>query len=495
MSRLPLPFKILLWFFLNLAFLLAGFLLLFNTEYRFELDWVFSSHAQNRVNAMRDLIVDDLDATSPDEWDEVIERFSNAYHVRLALFDERGGYLLGAPDPLPSEVRSRMVPARASARLPNASPGATPLRSEASAATLALLQSADPTRYWLLVGARLDNPRLGGLMRVFLVAQSASPAMGGLIIDPTPWLRLGLGAVVFSVLFWLPLLRGITRAIGQVTAAARRIAQGHFDARVVTRRRDELGVLAEAINGMAVRLDGLLRGQKRFLGDVAHELCQPLAHLQMTLGILEQQAPDDRQRQYARSAMNKAERMARLVDELLVFSRASLAAPTAALQPVDVAAAVRAAVAQEAPDHPADIQLDLPPGLRVLADADTLTRAVANLLRNALRYGGGAVMVRASREPDTIALQVVDRGPGVPPDDLPKIFDAFYRVDTARTRETGGVGLGLSIVKTGIEAGGGTVGARNRPGGGLEATLRLPAAPPAPAEEKPATLASSGGSS
>ena len=481
-SRLPLPLKILLWFFLNLGLLLLGCLLLFNTEYRFDLDWVFSSHAQNRVNAMRDLIVDDLDNTVPEEWDEVVERFSDAYHVRLALFDDRGRYLLGSVDALPPEVRSRMVPSRAAHALHSPAAGAdtTPRLAESGTSTKALIHTANPTRYWLLVGARVNNNQAGGPMRIHVVAESASAAMGGLVIDPAPWLRLGLGAVVFSVLFWLPLLRGITRTIAQMTTAARRIAQGRLDARVVTRRRDELGVLAETINGMAERLDSLLHGQKRFLGDVAHELCQPLARLQMTLGILEQQAADERQARSVRSAMDKAEHMARLVDELLVFSRASLAAPAAAPQAVDVLAAARAAANQEASEHPEAIRLDVPPELRALADPDTLTRTLANLLRNSLRYGGagrGSILVRATATNDGTEISVADRGPGVPEEDLPRIFDAFYRVDTARTRETGGVGLGLSIVKAGVEAGGGTVAARNRRGGGLEVTLRLPGAP------------------
>ena len=387
-SRLPLPFQILLWFFLNLALLLAGFLLLFSTEYRFDLDWVFSSHAQARVDAMRDLIVDDLDNTNPEEWDEVVERFADVYHVRLALYDERGAFLLGSVDALPSVVRSRMHPTRPVSPLGNAPAALASPRTESFTSTKALIQTADPTRYWLLIGARVDNARVGGPMRVFFVTESASAAMGGLIIDPSPWLRLGLGAVVFSVLFWLPLLRGITRSIGQVTHAARLIAQGRLDARVHTRRRDELGVLAEAVNGMAVRLDGLLQGQKRFLGDVAHELCQPLARLQLTLGILEQGAGDERQGRYVRTAMEKAGQMARLVDELLVFSRASLAASTVPPQPVEVLAAARTAAAQEIPEG-TGVRLDIPPGLHVLAEPDTLTRALANLLRNALRYGGG----------------------------------------------------------------------------------------------------------
>ena len=462
-SRLPLPFKILLWFFLNLALLLAGFLLIFSAEYRFNLDWIFSSHAQQRVDAMRDLIADDLDTHAPDEWDDVVERFADAYHVRLGLFDDRGRHLLGSVDDLPPEVRIRLRP------------GPAP-------AGRAFIHTDAPTRYWLVVGARVDNPRAGSPLLLHVVAESTSASMGGLVIDPAPWLRVGAAAVVCSVLFWLPLLRGITRSIAEVTHTAREIAQGRLDARVASRRRDELGVLAEAINGMAARLDGLLHGQKRFLSDVAHELCAPLAKLQMTLGIIEQRAADEPQQTYARTAMQKAEQMARLVDELLVFSRASLEASTVLPQPVDVLAAAREAVAREGADH-ADIRLEIHAGLRVLADPAGLTRALANLLRNALRYGGreaGAVSVRAAVEPQdaaTVAISVGDRGPGVPEADLPKIFDAFYRVDTARTRETGGVGLGLSIVKNSVEAVGGTVAVRNKPGGGLEVTLRLPLGP------------------
>ena len=217
-SRLPLPLKILLWFFLNLALLLAGFFLIFSAEYRFNLDWIFSSHAQQRVDAMRDLIVDDLDSHAPDEWDDVIERFADAYHVHLGLFDDHGRRLLGSVDDLPAEVRLYLRPAA------NAADG------NPAPATRAFIHTDAPTRYWLIVGARVENARTGGPLLLHVVAESVSASMGGLVIDPAPWLRLGAAAVVCSVLFWLPLLRGITRSIGQVTHAAREIAEGRLDA-------------------------------------------------------------------------------------------------------------------------------------------------------------------------------------------------------------------------------------------------------------------------
>ena len=465
-SRLPLPLKILLWFFVNLGLLVVMGVLLFRAQYHFTFDWLFANSIHQRVDAARDLLADDLNTRPPDDWEEVIGRFAAAYHVNLALYDEDGRHLLGPVEALPEEVRAqlRLWPRAATHRQ----------------GQRAFVRTGSPTRYWLLFTAQVDNPQAGGPIALDVVAESPDANMGGLVIDPTPWVRLALGTVVFSVLFWLPLLRGVTRAIAQVTDAARRIAEGRLDTRVPTRRRDELGVLATAINQMAVRLDGLLHGQKRFLGDVAHELCAPLARLQLTLGIIEQRAVDEPQRRYAQTAMEKAAQIAGLVDQLLAFSRASLGGSSVRLQPVDVRAAAGSAVEHETGGADARIAVEIPPGLSVRADPDLLVRALGNLLRNAIRHGGeaGPITLRAEEAADGVSIAVADRGPGVPEEELPKIFDAFYRVDTSRTRETGGVGLGLSIVKMCVEACGGTVAANNQPAGGLVVTLRLPAAEP-----------------
>lgn len=112
----------------------------------------------------------------------------------------------------------------------------------------------------------------------------------------------------------------------------------------------------------------------------------------------------------------------------------------------------------------------------MLADGELLVRAVSNLLRNAIHHGGnsGAVTIAAAREQEGVAIRVADCGPGVPEEELPKLFDAFYRLDSSRARETGGVGLGLTIVKTCVESCGGTVVAQNREPHGLEVVIRLP---------------------
>jgi two-component system sensor histidine kinase CpxA len=113
-----------------------------------------------------------------------------------------------------------------------------------------------------------------------------------------------------------------------------------------------------------------------------------------------------------------------------------------------------------------------------MADSELLVRALSNLLRNAIRHGGssGAISVTARREGEEVSIRITDRGPGVPEEELPKLFDAFYRLDRSRTRETGGVGLGLTIVKTCVESCQGSVVARNHPPHGLEVEIRLPVA-------------------
>jgi len=467
--RLPLSAKILLWFFLNLAALAAVFILLFNAQFRFDLDWVFASSARQRVDALRDLIVEELNTNSPDDWDGVMERFGDAYHVHFALFENNGAHQIGQIPPLPQEVQDRM---KASPQKPTPSSGLARAQVPLSP-DRAFLRTTEPTRYWLLLHANVHNPQAGNPLQVFLVAQADSLSVGGLILDPVPWLALAVGAIIFSVLFWLPLLRGITRSIAQITDTTRQIAAGRFDVRVSSRRSDELGLLSEVINQMAARLDGLVKGQKRFLGDIAHELCSPLARLQMILGIMEQRGGVGCE-EYTKSATDKAGQIAALVNELLLFSRASLGDSAARLSRVNLGEVVEEAIQRE-DSQSAQIEREIPFGITACADAELLVRALANLIRNSIRYAGeaGPITISATQQGGCVVVSVADCGPGAPEEELAKIFDAFYRIDPSRTRETGGTGLGLTIVKTCVESCGGTVQARNRQPNGLEVVVTL----------------------
>ncbi len=573
--RLPLYGKILTWFFLNLVIVSAVVAALFTAQFHFNLDWVFSTAGTSeRLEAVRNLILGELEASRPDEWEQVLQRYSEAYHVHFALFDEEGRALVGGIPELPAEVQKRIIerpppfgfpsftrratpprvaptpevskPATATdgprpigangtdrTNRPYATPAATtspnppttnpatptpiatprtiaPSPSLQSSTTpappatprrsrlplRALMRTESPAQYWLLASGRLESPLLGEPMRIVLVARSQTISAGGLILDPWPWLYLGLGIVLFSLVFWWPLIRSITRTIRRMMQTTRQIADGRFDVRVNLRRRDELGSLSDSIDQMAVRLDGLVTGQKRFLGDIAHELCSPLARLQMALGILEQKASAE-QVPFVQIASEKAQQISALVGELLSFSKAAFGASAVKLQPVPLRAVLEEAIHREKPEGdptPAIEIQNIPEDLQVTGDPDLLLRAFSNLIRNALQHAGptsGPITIRTASPAEAVArdpafqkemppdgvggttIIVADQGPGVPPDELSKIFDAFYRLDTSRTRDTGGTGLGLAIVKTCIDSCYGSVSARNGQPTGLEVRVTL----------------------
>jgi two-component system sensor histidine kinase CpxA len=302
-----------------------------------------------------------------------------------------------------------------------------------------------------------------------------TPSLGvsPLLFNPKPWIAVAAGIILFSILFWLPMARNLTSPITQMTRATESIAEGRFDIQLSDSRRDELGRLSHAINRMAARLKALVTGQKRFLGDAAHELCSPLARMEIALGILEERA-DAKSLPYVRDVREEVTHMRKLANELLSFSKASLGEGRVKLEPVNVAEIIEAAIRLEKSDH-CPIESAPPRDLFVRGNFELLQRAVANLLRNALRYAGaaGSVSINAWREQDRVFITVSDQGPGVSPRELDKLFDPFYRVDPSRTAETGGAGLGLAIVKTCVEACGGVVRATNRIPHGLEVRICL----------------------
>jgi two-component system sensor histidine kinase CpxA len=184
-------------------------------------------------------------------------------------------------------------------------------------------------------------------------------------------------------------------------------------------------------------------------------------------------------RPYVSTIDEEVQHMSSLVNELLSFSKASLGA-SAALEPVDLAETVARAVERERTAEAA-IQIDIPASLFVSAQPDYLFRSVSNVLRNAIRYAGAEGPIEISVRPvdGQAVISVADHGPGVPPAELEEILKPFYRPEGARQRETGGVGLGLAIVRSCMEACGGTVSCRNRDPKGFLVELRIPIQPSA----------------
>ena len=255
-----------------------------------------------------------------------------------------------------------------------------------------------------------------------------------------------------------------------ITEGAESIAEGDFEVEVATSRLDEIGQLSRSLQKMAGKLDDLVSGQKRFLGDIAHELCSPLVRIRMGLGVLENQLnADDRKK--LETVGGEVEELSQLVNELLDFSKASIQPKSLAVTEINLEAFCSEVISREGAGE--DIQLSIPGSLKLVTNEDLLRRALSNVVRNAVRYAKEIEIVVRERN-GMIELEVSDRGPGISDDWLEHIFEPFTRPDIARTREAGGAGLGLAITKTCIESLKGRITASNRSEGGLSVLLKLP---------------------
>ena len=468
------------WFFLNLLFIGTVLGLLANASLgNLPKPLRLRIEASQRIEALAQLLIDEVRDKTLAERDAILQRYSAAYSVGFMLYDNDSGERLGGlAMPLPAEVVKEL---RTPPPPPNAQPEEGVRRDQLPPNVprpplrTFTLTTANPRRYWM--GARVpvfdkDRP-IRRRATLFVVSDSLSG--NGLFFDPWPWVLTGVLIIALSILFWLPFVGQLTRFIAQMTRATEQIAEEQFDVRVNERRGDELGRLGKAINHLAARLAGFVHGQKRFLGDISHELNSPLARMQFALSILEERVPPA-QRAYVTDVQEEAQLMARLVAELLDYSKAGIKTQPVRLEPVRLRALAQQVIAREAADHNG-IDLAIDEALTVTAQPELLARALGNVLRNAVRHASaaGPITLTGEQTDKQIQLRVSDHGPGVPDEALSRLFDPFYRVENDRARATGGAGLGLAIVKSCVEACQGSVLARNRHPHGLEVILTLQA--------------------
>ncbi|MEO7933554.1 MAG: HAMP domain-containing sensor histidine kinase [Chthoniobacterales bacterium] len=479
--KLPLSLRILGCFFLNLLLLGLAFWAFFRFQLHFGLDSLFAAQSMDRVVAVQRLVEDELQTTPRENWDAILKRFESAYGIQFALFDSAQTQLAGSPLALPRELRERLPPAprqrdrpppprefEPDRPMPDRPPLAGPPMGPRPEERPPQLLHAD-AQYWISMHLRPHPSARPGPLLLVLVSKNLTA--GGLIFDPKPWLIAALGVLGLSVLFWLPLVRGMTQAISEMTRATGQIAAGHFEIHAPENRSDELGTLGGSINRMASRLSAFILGQKRFLGDTAHELVSPLARMEMGLSILQSRA-SEKDRAHLNDVHEEVRLMSGLVNELLSFSKASLGLSPQHLQAIPLAELIDKTLKREAAG---DVTRALADGLKVLGDFELLQRALGNVVRNSQRYAGDA-SISATRSGNEVILTVSDNGPGIPESALTQIFDPFFRVDLSRDRATGGTGLGLAITKSCVEACGGKVTCRNRTPHGLEMRFVLQAA-------------------
>jgi signal transduction histidine kinase len=279
---------------------------------------------------------------------------------------------------------------------------------------------------------------------------------------------IGASAVglVSAILLAVLVARQIERPLAEVARAARRIAAGSYEARVGRPRSHELASLADSFNQMAASLEDQERHRRDLVLNFAHELRTPLTNLHGYLQALRDGVVPASPDTYS-SLQQEVDRLRRLSSSLDVLATGG----SAARVPVelDLVPMVTALMELHRPTFARrglQVSVSLPPQLWVRADADALAQVLGNLLQNAGRYApeGGSVWVRAESKPDSVVMSVANSGEGIASDDLPHVFERFYRVEKSRAASTGGAGIGLAVVKELVEACGGSVGVDSRPG-------------------------------
>ena len=290
----------------------------------------------------------------------------------------------------------------------------------------------------------------------------------------------GLLAVVIALLFTVFLSRRISAPIKALTNAAGRLGQGDLSQRVQVKDRGEVGELAEAFNSMASDLERAEQLRRNMVTDTAHELRTPLSNVMGYLeairdGVITPSA------EVVRSLDEEVALLSRLIDDLQELSLAEASELRLDCQAEDISRLIQQTVAAKQTMAEAKgvlLSTELPDRLPLVnIDSQRISQVLRNLLENALAHilEGGSITVTASHEDNRqVKVAVMDTGEGVPPEELPYIFERFYRVDKSRTRATGGSGLGLTIAKRLIEAHGGKIEAHSEPGRGSCFTFTIP---------------------
>jgi signal transduction histidine kinase len=298
----------------------------------------------------------------------------------------------------------------------------------------------------------------------------------GLKIGLWPSVSGVIAAAVAMTMVWF-LARGMTSPLREMAAAASEMAKGNYDRRVHSASRDEVGELARAFNRMAADLAETDRVRRDLVANVSHELRTPITALQAVLENLVDGVTDPDPQTF-RTMLAQVERLGRLVKQLLDLSRLESGAVPLDRTAFRVEPMLEHAVRESqlhAPEIPVQVTVDAH-DLTADGDPERVHQVVANLLENAVRHTprGGIVEVRARRGERGVVIEVLDEGPGIPDVDQARVFERFYRADSARASRDGGAGLGLAIAQWIVDLHGGDIHPERREPHGCRMVVTLP---------------------
>jgi heavy metal sensor kinase len=290
-------------------------------------------------------------------------------------------------------------------------------------------------------------------------------------------LALGLGGG------WLIAGRAM-RPLKDISATASRISGGNLSERInVADTENELGQLASVLNSTFARLEAAFNQQKQFTADASHELRTPIAVLvsEAQTALARKRTPEE-YRETIEACLDTAQRMRRLTESLLELARFDAGQERIRHEPIDLAEVARASVEMVEPlatESKVQIHSELAP-VEISGDAVRIGQVITNLLTNAIRYNKpqGEVRLETLVDDGRAVLTIADTGQGIAAEDLPHIFERFYRADKSRSAAQGRTGLGLAICKAIVDAHGGNIAVSSQPGAGTIFTVRLPTSPP-----------------
>ncbi len=314
-------------------------------------------------------------------------------------------------------------------------------------------------------GETQKRPAQGALIVIpdgyrLLVARDISDAALFRERIKTTLLWSGLVALIAGLIGGAVMSRNLLRRVEQVNRTAERVMGGNLSDRVPLKgTRDEFDQLAANLNNMLDQIERLLAGMREVSDNIAHDLRTPLARLRARLELSLGVGPEDgAQTQAVRAAIDEADRLLATFNALLNIAEAESGARRNQAEPLDLAQTARAAAELYEPvaeEKGCALTLDVEPGIMIRGDRHLLSQAVANLLDNALKYGGGEVLLSAHQRDGRAALEVSDTGPGIPEAEREAVFDRFVRLEPSRS--TPGNGLGLSLVRAVARLHNGTV--------------------------------------
>lgn len=288
-----------------------------------------------------------------------------------------------------------------------------------------------------------------------------------------------ISAAVFIIVFIISMLTGerITKPIRKLTGASGEILGGKLDTHVDIKRSDEIGVLAGTFNRMSDELYKIDTGRKRFVSDVSHELKTPLASVKALVESLMEGEPDNETyKEYLGDINSEIDRLSALVRSLLTAAR--LEEIQIRLQPANIRLAVESIIKVFTPlARTADIKLynECGKDIEIETDHEMFREVLINLIDNGIKYGisNGYLKIGTDMDNGRVKLFVEDNGIGINEEDLPNIFNNFYRVDEARARDSGGSGIGLFIVKRIADRLGWDLSVRSEPGKGTRFEIKI----------------------